>query len=88
MCRVLKKGLQVLRGFSTQMSKIITVNICPETSGIHVISTADDVCGPHAFRHNFQLLTAQRCAVHQTFLSSLKSSDRHSLLIDIIPLSY
>jgi hypothetical protein len=51
---------------------------------VHVISTADDVCGSHAFQHNFQLLIAQKCALHQKFLISPKSSDRHSLLIVII----
>jgi hypothetical protein len=45
-----------------------------------LISTADDVCGCDAFQHSFQLLIAQKCAVHQKFLISLKS-DRHSLLI-------
>jgi hypothetical protein len=43
------------------MSKVILVNVCPETSAcwgtvnVRVIHTADALCGSYAFQHNFQL---------------------------------
>jgi hypothetical protein len=54
-------------------------------SDVHVNSTAHALCGSHAFRHNFQLLVAERCALCRKFLVSLESHDRHSLLVDTMP---
>jgi hypothetical protein len=48
---------------------------------IRVTSTAGAACGSHAFQHNFQLLAAK-------FVVSLESSDRHSLIIAVIPVSH
>jgi hypothetical protein len=53
---------------------------------VHVISTADALCGSHAFQHNFQLFVAQRCEFCWQFLASLESLDRNCPLVAAIPL--
>jgi hypothetical protein len=66
------------------MSKKVPVNVCPETSAcwdtgyVRVISTADALCGSHAFQHNFQLFAAQKFALCRKFLVSLESPDTFS----------
>jgi hypothetical protein len=57
-------------------------------SEVHVISTADALCGSHAFQHNFQLFVAQKCVLLKKFLVSLKSPGKHSVFIAVLPLSY
>jgi hypothetical protein len=85
-----KKRLQALRGYEPKSPS----QHSPETSDcwhmgdVRVISTADALCGSHAFQHNFQLFITQRCALYWKFLVWLKSPDRHSLLIALIPLSH
>jgi hypothetical protein len=67
---VLRKGLQAQRGYSTYLNEQkFQVSVCPGTTAywdmgdVCVISTADAVCGSHAFQHNFQLFIAQRCTL-------------------------
>jgi hypothetical protein len=55
---------------------------------VRVISTADALCGSHAFQHNFQLFAARRCALCRKFQVSLESPDRHSLPVAVIPPSH
>jgi hypothetical protein len=47
---------------------------------VHVISTADVLCGSHAFQHNFQPFVLKRGAHCRKFLVSLESPARYSVL--------
>jgi hypothetical protein len=46
---------------------------------VHVLvnSTANALCGSHAFQHNFQLFVAQRCIICRILLLLLESPERH-----------
>jgi hypothetical protein len=52
-----------------------------------VISTGNALCGSHGFQHNVQLFVAQRCELSGKSLVLLKSPDRHSLLVAVLPVS-
>jgi hypothetical protein len=62
-------------------------SVCWDMGDVHVISTADALCGSHAVQHNFQLF-AQRGPIWRKFLGLLESPHRHSLLVAVIPLSH
>jgi hypothetical protein len=51
-------------------------------------STAGALYVSQAFQHNFKLFVAQKCTLHRKFLVSLESSERHSLLVIVTPLSH
>jgi hypothetical protein len=64
------------------------INACWEMGDVHMMSTVDVLRGSHAFQHNFQLFSTQRCALCWKFLVSLEFRDRHSLFIAVTPLSH
>jgi hypothetical protein len=63
-------------------------NTCWDMGDFRVISTADALCGSHAFQHNFQLFVAQKYALCRKFLVALEFPDRNSVLVAVIPLSH
>jgi hypothetical protein len=89
------KGLQVFMLYSTHLneqkcpSQHMSRNQCLLSMGdVWVVSTADSLCGSHAFQHNFQLFVTQRYALCRKSLVPLESPDRLSLLVAVIPLSH
>jgi hypothetical protein len=89
MYSVKKEGYRLLEGMVfTQMVKKAPLKIylgtsaCRDMGDVHMIFTADDLCGSHAFQHNFQLYVARRCAVveNSRFYSNILTGILYLLL--------
>jgi hypothetical protein len=64
------------------------ISVCYDMGDVRLISTADVLCGSHAFQHNFQHFVAQMCSLCLKSPVSLNFRERLSLLIAVIHLNY